>query len=78
MTGASKNTITKLVVEFGEFAAWYQDKMLRNLPCKDLQLDEIWAFCGCKEKNKGTSIAPNGGDIWPRKFFSVKVTSDFC
>ena len=64
MTGASKNTITKLVVEFGEFAAWYQDKMLRNLPCKDLQLDEIWPFCGCKEKNKGTSIAPKGGDIW--------------
>lgn len=64
MTGASKNTITKLVVEFGEFAAWYQDKMLRNLKCTDLQLDEIWAFCGCKEKNKKTSIAPNGGDIW--------------
>ena len=64
MTGAAKNTVTKLVVEFGEFAAWYQDKMLVNLPCTDLQLDEIWAFCGCKEKNKGTSIAPNGGDIW--------------
>jgi IS1 family transposase len=64
MTGAAKNTVTKLVVDFGEFAAWYQDKMLRNLPCKDLQLDEIWAFCGCKEKNKGTSSAPNGGDIW--------------
>ena len=64
MTGSSKNTITKLVVEFGEFAAWYQDKMLRNLPCKDLQLDEIWAFVGCKEKNRATSSAPNGGDIW--------------
>lgn len=51
-------------MEFGEFAAWYQDNMLRDLPCNDLQLDEIWAFCGCKEKNKGTSIAPNGGDIW--------------
>lgn len=64
MTGASKNTITKLVVEFGEFAAWYQDKMLRNLKCTDLQLDEIWAFVGCKEKNKDKSVAPNGGDIW--------------
>jgi IS1 family transposase len=64
MTGASKNTIIKLVVEFGEFAAWFQDKMLRNLPCTDLQLDEIWAFCGCKEKNKGTSCNPQGGDIW--------------
>lgn len=64
LTGASKNTITKLIVEFGEFAAWYQDKMLRNLPCTDLQLDEIWAFCGCKEKNKGTAKNPQVGDIW--------------
>ncbi len=64
MTGAAKNTVTKLVVEFGEFAAWYQDKTLRNLKCTDLQLDEIWAFCGCKEKNKGTSTHPQGGDIW--------------
>lgn len=64
MTGASKNTITKLVVEFGEFAAWFQDKMLRDLPCTDLQLDEIWAFCGCKEKNKAKAMIPQGGDIW--------------
>ncbi len=64
LTGASKNTITKLIVEFGEFAAWYQDKMLRNLKCTDLQLDEIWAFCGCKEKNKGACANPQGGDIW--------------
>ena len=64
MTGAAKNTVTKLIVEFGEFAAWYQDKMLRDLPCTDLQLDEIWTFCGCKEKNKGTSNHPQGGDIW--------------
>jgi IS1 family transposase len=64
MTGAAKNTVTKLVVEFGEFAAWYQDKMLRNLKCTDLQLDEIWSFCGCKEKNKGTAKNPQVGDIW--------------
>ena len=64
MTGASKTTILKLVEEFGEFSAWFQDKMLRDLQCTDLQLDEIWAFCGCKEKNKGTSTNPQGGDIW--------------
>lgn len=64
LTGSSKNTIFKLVVEFGEFAAWFQDEKLRNLQCTDLQLDEIWAFCGCKEKNKGTCANPQGGDIW--------------
>lgn len=44
LTGASKNTIAKLVVVFGEFAASYKDKMMRDLPCTDLQLDEIWAL----------------------------------
>ena len=24
---------------------------MRNLPCKRVQCDEIWAFCGSKEKN---------------------------
>jgi IS1 family transposase len=64
LTGASKTTILKLVEEFGEFAAWYQDKLLVNLPCKDIQLDEIWSFCGCKEKNVATAKTKQTGDIW--------------
>lgn len=64
LTGASKTTILKLIPEFGEFAAWYQDKELVHLPCKDLQLDEIWSFCGCKEKNKEDSKQPQVGDVW--------------
>lgn len=64
MTGASKTTILKLIPEFGEFAAWYQDKVLVDLPCTDLQLDEIWSFCGCKEKNKGGAKQPQVGDVW--------------
>ena len=64
MTGAAKNNITKLIVEFGEFAAWFQNKMPLDLQCTDLQFDEIWAFCGCEEKNKGTPVQPQGGVIW--------------
>jgi len=29
----------------------YQDKHLRNLPCKRVQCDEIWSFCYAKERN---------------------------
>jgi hypothetical protein len=29
----------------------YQDKALQNLPCKRVQIDEIWSFVGAKEKN---------------------------
>ncbi len=51
MTGFSKNTITKLLVELGDACISYQDKALRNLRCKRLQCDEIWSFVYAKDKN---------------------------
>lgn len=41
MTGASKNTIVKLLADAGEAFSDYQDRTLRNLPCKRLQVDEV-------------------------------------
>ncbi len=51
LADVSINTVTKLLVDVGTACAEYQDKTLRNLPCKRIQCDEIWAFCGMKEKN---------------------------
>jgi IS1 family transposase len=51
MTGASKNTIGKLLLEVGTVCAEFQDQALRNLPCKRVQVDEIWSFIGAKDKN---------------------------
>jgi IS1 family transposase len=51
MTGVAKNTIVKLLAEIGTACAEYQDKALRNLPCKRIQCGEIWSFCYAKEKN---------------------------
>jgi hypothetical protein len=47
-------------------ASWYQDRVFRNLMCKRVQVDEIWAFVHCKQKNAATAKkAPaNAGDIW--------------
>ena len=66
LTGASINTVTKLLVEAGEAAAWYQDKTLRNLASKHIQVDEIWAFCGMKEKNVPAELKGTFGlgDVW--------------
>jgi len=66
MTGAAKNTITKLLVDLGEACAGYQDRALRDLPCKTIQVDEIWAYCYSKQKNvpeehKGEY---GYGDVW--------------
>jgi IS1 family transposase len=66
MTGAAKNTITRLLVDLGHACSRYQDQTLRDLPCKTLQVDEMWGFCYAKKKNvpeehKGTF---GYGDVW--------------
>jgi hypothetical protein len=35
------NTVAKLLVDAGHACAAYQNKALRNLPCKRVQMDEI-------------------------------------
>lgn len=62
----SKNTVAKLLVDAGKACADYQDKALRGLPCKRVQVDEIWSFVHCKQKNVANAkAAPEGaGDVW--------------
>ena len=66
VTGVSKTTVSKLVVDAGQSAAWYQDRVFRNLSCKRLQIDEIWGFVGAKQKNVSTMKTPikDAGDAW--------------
>jgi len=47
----SINTVTKLLVDTGTACSEYQDQTFKNLNCKRIQCDEIWSFCGMKEKN---------------------------
>jgi IS1 family transposase len=66
ITGASKTTVTKLVVNAGTAAAWYQDRVFQNLTCKRVQVDEIWGFVGAKAKNAKPELKATGqaGDVW--------------
>jgi IS1 family transposase len=66
MTGAAKNTVTKLLVDLGQACAAYQDLALRDLSCKTIEVDEMWGFCYAKQRNvptehKGTF---GYGDVW--------------
>src|SRR5260370_40378794 len=56
MTGVAKETVMRLLVEIGEVCADYQDQVFRNLRCKRLQLDELWSWIFCKEKNRTKEI----------------------
>jgi IS1 family transposase len=66
MTGASKNTIVKLLEDAGEAFSAYQDRVFRDLKLKRLQLDEIWAFCYAKQRNVMLAKAApeEAGDLW--------------
>lgn len=66
LTGISKNTITKLLVELADVCIDYQDRTLRNLRCKRVQCDEIWSFCYAKEKNVPAEKKGQFGygDVW--------------
>ena len=66
MTGAAKNTVTKLLVDLGAACAEYQDGAMRDLRCTTIQCDEIWAYSYSKQKNvpdehRGTF---GYGDVW--------------
>ena len=66
MADVAYNSVLKLVNDAGQACADYQDMALRNLPCRRIQVDEIWAFCYTKQKNVESAKNPveGAGDIW--------------
>lgn len=66
ITGASKNTVAKLLNDAGRALGAYQDRVFRDLPCERVQVDEIWSFTYAKQRNVADAkAAPEGaGDTW--------------
>jgi IS1 family transposase len=65
LTNSAINTVVRLLCEAGKACSDYQDKIFRDLNCKRLQCDEIWAFVGAKEKNASAEKKAQGwGDAW--------------
>jgi IS1 family transposase len=61
----SRETVLSLLVRVGEGCARLLDDMMRNLPCERLELDEIWAFVGKKQKRvRITDDRNEVGDTW--------------
>ncbi len=66
VTGAAKNTVTKLLVDLGRACSEYQDRVMRELPCTRIECDEIWSFCYAKAKNVPAEHEGEFGygDVW--------------
>lgn len=63
ITGASKNTITKLLVDIGTACQQFHNGHVVNVKSERVQCDEIWSFVGCKERAKENG-ADGEGDVW--------------
>src|ERR1017187_9568812 len=52
MTGVAKKTVLHVLVEVGAVCADYQDRVTRNLKSERVQIDEMWQFVYCKQKER--------------------------
>jgi len=66
LTGASKNTVIKLLIDAGKACMSYHDANVRNVKARRIQVDEIWSFTYAKEKNVASAKAATdgAGDTW--------------
>lgn len=51
MTDTHRDTVMRLMVEVGTGCQKIMDKTMRDLPCKRIQVDEIWAYVGKKQRH---------------------------
>ena len=66
LTGVSKGAVLRLLVAVGAACTEYHDRVVRNVTAKRVQVDEIWSFVGCKQKNVTLAKMEAGicGDVW--------------
>jgi len=59
MTGVHRDTIMRLMVSVGNSCEKIMDTSMRNLTCKDIEVDEVWSFVGKKQRHVGPMDNPN-------------------
>jgi IS1 family transposase len=66
LTGVSKNTVAKLLIDAGKACAAYHDATVRKVKAARVQVDEIWSFTYAKQRNVATAKAApdHAGDTW--------------
>lgn len=65
MTDTHRDTICRLLVEVGEGCAKIMNERMRDLPCRRVQVDEIWGYVGKKQMHlKPGEDRSRLGDMW--------------
>ena len=64
ITGVHRDTIMRLGVRVGQGCTSLMDAQMRNLPCRRLELDEIWGFIGKKDRQLRRGDPSEVGSVW--------------
>jgi IS1 family transposase len=65
LVGVTVETILKLLVAVGAGCAALLDETMRDLPCERLEIDELWAFVGKKQRHvRDDEDSSRVGDTW--------------
>lgn len=67
ITGASINTVAKLLTDAGNACAAYHDEHVRGITgYRHIEVDEIWSFVYAKNKNIPLAKRPpeGAGEVW--------------
>lgn len=61
LTGVHRDTIMRLLLLAGERCEHLSSEKIRNVPVRDVEVDEIWGFIGKKEAHKRPKEEANAG-----------------
>ena len=65
MSGVHRDTIMRLLVRVGDTCEEIMDSTMKNLSCKDIEVDEVWSFVGKKQRHVKPEDNPNEvGDFY--------------
>ena len=73
LTGVTRKTIGSLLLTLGEGCEWIEHVYLHDLTCDVLELDEVWAYVGCKEAHRDQFDPDEYGDCYT--FVALDATS---
>lgn len=65
MTGTHRDTIMRLMVKVGQACERLLDEMMTDLPCIEIEVDEIWGYVAKKQRHVTADDDPSVvGDTW--------------
>lgn len=64
MTGIHQDTISRLSLNVGSACQKMLDEKMRELPCQNIEVDEMWGFIVKKQRNVTGKEPGFVGDVW--------------